>query len=153
MTLAVAAPPQVPQHPEHNLTGIDFRRPMPRPKMNGAVIDFHCHLLARRHAEAWFEAADHYGIDCFVTMTPLEEAVALQRDYGDRVQFIAVPRWQDRSERWIDEWLIRLESFYNLGCRIVKFHAAPGTMNIRGFNGLRVRVSLGQWFAIGLQDI
>jgi len=100
--------------------------------VKGPVIDFHCHLFARRHADVWFEAADHYGIDCFVTMTPLEEVVSLQRDFGRRMRFIAVPRWQDRSARWVDEWLLRIESFYNLGSRIAKFHAAPGTMNLRG---------------------
>src|SRR5215510_15581403 len=55
--------------PEYNRTGIDFRRPMPRPKVDGIVIDFHCHLLAHRHAADWFESARHYGIDCFLTMT------------------------------------------------------------------------------------
>ncbi|MDB5332713.1 MAG: hypothetical protein JWP03_3864 [Phycisphaerales bacterium] len=69
---------------DYNRTGLDFRRPMPRPKVRGAVIDFHCHLLAAHHAPAWFEAADHYGIDGFVTMSPLEEAIGLQLDYPDR---------------------------------------------------------------------
>src|SRR5438045_1808849 len=36
--------------PDHNRTATDFRRPIPRPKVNGIVIDFHCHLLAARHA-------------------------------------------------------------------------------------------------------
>src|SRR5215213_6310893 len=88
MTTATApaptAPPTAPapRPPDHNRTGIDFRRPMPRPKVNGLVVDFHCHLLANRHAAHWFEAAAHYGIDCFVTMSQLEECVGLQRDWG-----------------------------------------------------------------------
>ena len=132
MTAVAPVPPPAPSVPDYTQTGVDFRRPMPRPTVRGVVIDVHCHLLARRHAEDWFAAADHYGIDCFMTMSPLEEAVAIQRDYGNRVQYIAVPRWQDRTERWVDEWRIRIESFYNLGSRIAKFHAAPGTMNMRG---------------------
>ena len=118
--------------PEHNRTRIDFRAPMPRPKVNGMVIDFHCHLLARRHAEDWLAAADHYGIDCFLSMTPLEEVVDLLRDYAGRVQFIAVPKFRDDSPRWAEDWLMRIESFYNLGSRMAKFHAAPGTMQMRG---------------------
>ena len=118
--------------PEHNRTGIDFRRPMPRPKVRGPIIDFHCHLLARRHAEDWFEAADHYGIDCFLSMTPLEEVVDLLRDYAHRIQFIAVPKFRDDSNRWVDDWRSRLEMFYNLGSRMLKFHAAPQTMAYRG---------------------
>jgi hypothetical protein len=34
----------------YNRTKTDFRAPMPRPKVNGIVIDFHCHLLADQHA-------------------------------------------------------------------------------------------------------
>src|SRR4051812_21310055 len=120
-----------PKSPEHNRLGLDFRRPMPRPKVRGVVIDWHTHLLAKRHAPAWFEAADHYGFDKFVTMTPLEEAVSLYRDWPDRLHFIAIPRWQETGPSWHDEWLRRIESFYNLGSRIVKFHMAPGTMAAR----------------------
>src|SRR5688572_2197657 len=129
-----AAPPSLaPAVPDqYNRAGIDFRKPFPRPKVNGIVIDFHCHLLANRHAPDWFAAADHYGIDCFVTMTPLEEAMGLQRNYPGRIQFIAVPRFSDTSATWLDDWMVRLEAFYNLGSRVAKFHAAPGTMATRG---------------------
>jgi predicted TIM-barrel fold metal-dependent hydrolase len=134
------APAQAPRIPalapaneaEFNRIHVDFRKPMPRPKVNGPVIDFHCHLFAARHGKDWFETADHYGIDRFVTMTPLEEVLGLQRDWPGRVQFITIPRWQDTSSTWIDNWLQRLEAFYNLGSRIVKFHCAPGTMVMRG---------------------
>jgi hypothetical protein len=44
------APAAVPKPPDHNRIGVDFRRPVPRPKVRGPVIDFHCHLLADRHA-------------------------------------------------------------------------------------------------------
>jgi hypothetical protein len=128
-----ANPVLAPANPaEYNRIGLDYRRPMPRPKVNGIVIDSHCHLLAARHAPDWFAAADHYGIDCFVTMTPLEEAVTLQRDWGHRLHFITVPKWGDGSPDWVEDWLVRLEAFYNLGSRILKFHASPGTMVMRG---------------------
>jgi predicted TIM-barrel fold metal-dependent hydrolase len=121
---------------EHNRTALNFRAPMPRPKVNGPVVDFHCHLLAVRHAPAWFESAAHYGIDHFVTMTPLEEVVGLQRDYPGRLQFIVVPRWQDIANtpvsQWLEDWRRRLDGFYNLGSRMVKFHMAPSTMERRG---------------------
>ncbi|MEO6436212.1 MAG: amidohydrolase family protein [Tepidisphaeraceae bacterium] len=122
--------------PDHNRAGVDFRRPMPRPKVNGIVIDFHCHLLAARHAPAWFESAAHYGIDAFLTMTPLEEVVRLQRDYSGKLQFIVVPSWQDIGatplSQWIDDWRRRLDMFCNAGSRLVKFHMAPSTMQRRG---------------------
>jgi len=116
-----------------NRLGLDYRRPMPRPKVQGMVVDYHTHILGARHARVWFEAAAHYGIDRFVTMTPLEEAVGLARDYGDTIRFIAVPSWQGQTANYVDDWLRRVEMFYNLGSRIVKFHMAPGTMASRGW--------------------
>jgi predicted TIM-barrel fold metal-dependent hydrolase len=134
---APAAPPPPPPSPlaparreEYNRLELNFRKPIPRPPVRGAVIDFHTHLLAARHAPAWFEAADHYGIDKFVSMTPLEEAVRLQRDWPGRIHFIAIPRWGESN---YDEWLRRIDAFYNLGSRIVKLHMAPGTMHVRKY--------------------
>src|SRR4051812_2575548 len=69
---------------EYNRIHLDYRQPMPRPKVRGPVIDCHNHLFAGRHAKVWFETADHYGIDHCVTMAPLEEAMVLQRDWGHR---------------------------------------------------------------------
>jgi predicted TIM-barrel fold metal-dependent hydrolase len=77
------------------------------------------------------EVAGHYGFDRFVSMSPLEEAVGLIRDWPGRFQFIAVPQWGNNS---IDDWLRRIEAFYNLGSRMVKFHMAPGTMAARGWH-------------------
>ena len=57
---AITEPPK-PALPEHNRTGVSYRRPMPRPKVRGSVIDAHCHLLADRHADIFFAAADHFG--------------------------------------------------------------------------------------------
>lgn len=118
--------------PAWNRTGIDYHAPMPRPKVNGMVIDAHIHLLAARHGDVFFDCADHFGFDCFVSMTPLEEAIPLHRKWGHRLQFIAIPTWQDESPWRIDNWLRRIEGFYNLGSRIAKFHAAPGTMQRMG---------------------
>ena len=118
---------------EHNLLNLDFGQPVPRPKVRGKVIDFHCHLLSVRHAPAWFEAADLFGIDVFVTMMQLEEAVSLYRDYGERLMFIAVPEWHNVVADPVEDYLRRIEGFYNLGARIVKFHSAPESMRRRGF--------------------
>jgi len=46
------------------------------------------------------------------------------------LHFIAIPKWQENS---FDDWHRRLESFYNMGSRIIKFHMAPGTMASRGW--------------------
>ncbi len=133
MSTITASPPVPEKPPEHNRVGFDFRSPMPRPKVKGAVIDWHVHIAAARHGRLWFEAADHYGIDCFCTMTPLEEAVSLHRDYPGRLHFIAIPRWGQWTEGFVDEWLRRIEAFYNLGSRVVKFWFAPPAIGDRGW--------------------
>src|SRR5690242_8626788 len=79
---------------EFNRIGLNFHEPMPRPKVRGLVVDWHTHLVAARHAKVWFETARHFGIDCFVTMAPLEEAIGLQRDWPGRLHFITIPAWQ-----------------------------------------------------------
>jgi hypothetical protein len=117
---------------EYNRTGVDFRAPMPWPKVKGPVIDFHCHLFAARHGKVWFETARHYGIDVFFSMTPLEEVVGLLRDWPGRLHFIAVPQWFYEGSDFVSDWLRRIEAFYNLGSRIVKFHVAPQTIVKRG---------------------
>jgi len=113
---------------EFNRLNLDFHQPFPRPPVKGITIDFHTHLLAARHGKVWFETARHYGIDVFFTMCQLEEVLGLQRDWPDKIHFITVPAWTTFS---VDDWLRRLEAFYNLGSRIIKFHMAPGTMATR----------------------
>lgn len=128
MKLVPSSPAATPL-PDHNRTGIQFRRPMPRPPVRGCVIDAHCHLLANRHADLWFEVADHFGIHTFFSMNPLDEALSLQRRYGHRLHFIAVPNWAGLGDPdLIERWLRQIEGFYNLGSRVAKLHMAPGTL-------------------------
>jgi predicted TIM-barrel fold metal-dependent hydrolase len=131
MNTLTQTPSTAARHSEHNRIGIDFRAAFPRPKVRGPVIDWHVHIMAARHGRLWFEAAGHYGIDCFCTMTPLEEAVSLQRDFPGRLQFIAIPKWGQWGEGFVDDWLRRIEAFYNLGSRVVKFWFAPPAIGDR----------------------
>lgn len=124
-------PSPSPRPPDHNRTGVDFRRPWPRPPVPQPAIDFHLHLLAARQAPLLLEVAAHYGFTHLVSMTPLEEAIRIQRQFGPRIQFIAIPQWQDSAAFPMDNWLRRVEAFHNLGSRICKFHMAPGMMHMR----------------------
>ena len=122
-----------PRREDYDRLGLDYRRPaIPPPPADGPVIDCHSHLLAARHAAAWFDAADVYGVDHTITMTPLEEAIKLVRGpYGDRVTLICVPDWAPGGYDEEDFWR-RVDGYRNLGCRVVKFHLAPGTMQKHG---------------------
>lgn len=115
--------------PEHyNRTGLDYAARFPPPPIAGPTIDCHTHLLAERHAIDWFNAADGFGVDHTITMTPLEEAIKLQRSpWADRITLIAVPAWEPGGYD-ADTFWPRVDGYRNLGCRVVKFHLAPGTM-------------------------
>ena len=144
MSATTPAPPiaaDLPQPPAHNLTGVDFTAPIPRPAgvdEVGGVIDCHSHLFAADHAADWFEAADRFGIDHTITMTPLEEVLRLQNGpFGDRCSFINVPSWRpdhpDPASMYaVDPFRRRLEAFHNLGVRVVKIHQSPGTIAKHG---------------------
>ncbi|MEM8875228.1 MAG: amidohydrolase family protein [Planctomycetota bacterium] len=130
-------PPTLPSD-GYNRTGLDFGRRLPPPPVASPVIDCHTHLLSAHHAGTWFACADHFGIDVTVTMTPLEEALRVVRGpFAHRVALINVPSWGDVVDdpvRLYDEdlFLRRLDGYHNLGCRVVKFHQAPGSMSRHG---------------------
>ncbi len=84
-----------------------------------------------RDTRAWFEAASHYGFECFMTMTSLEEALTLQRDWGRRLHFIAIPQWGNWGPDFVDAWLRRIEEFHNIGSRVAKFWFAPPAIGNR----------------------
>ena len=118
-----------------NRLGLDYRAEagrLPPPPISGSVIDCHTHLLSAGHAKDWFDAADCFGIDHTITMTPLDEAVRLQAGpYGERTTLIAVPNWQPGGYDADNFWPL-VDGYRNLGCRVVKFHLAPGTMQKSG---------------------
>ena len=77
----------------------------------------------------WFEAAEHYGIDAFVTMSPLEEAWC----FKELRRPFEVHRHPEMGREMLRGLASPLEMFYNIGSRIIKFHMAPGTMLMRGW--------------------
>jgi hypothetical protein len=88
-------------------------------------------------------------MDRFVTMTPLEEAVRIQRNHPGLFHFIAVPQWGPID---YDDWRRRLDAFHNLGSRMAKFHMAPGTMQMRGysFDSPQIRMILKHTLDLGM---
>jgi hypothetical protein len=121
--------------PEHNITG---RRLDDLPPPMVPVTDCHTHLLAARHADAFFASADRFGMKQILTMTPLDEAKPLlDSRHGDRVTLINVPPWApdlpDYTPLYADDlFRKRLDAFHDLGSRVVKFHQAPGSMSKHG---------------------
>jgi hypothetical protein len=60
-------------------------------------------------------------------MTPLEEVDAMQAEFGQRTQFIAIPNFREREKQdtFTTDFLRRVEQFREKGSRIVKLWTAP----------------------------
>jgi predicted TIM-barrel fold metal-dependent hydrolase len=117
-----------------NRLGLDYRKPLPRPAKPG-IMDVHSHVRVSRTTDAFFEAAGLYGIKRVISMSPIEDVEPLRARYGDRLAFIAVPRWRelDSSAAFRERWLADLETFRGYGARLMKFWMAPP---MRGQYGL-----------------
>lgn len=121
---------------EANRLGLDYRIPPPR-KLQVPILDIHSHIHFGPHAERFFEAADLYGVDHVVSMTPLADVPRLREKYPSRLSFIAIPDWKryDNNETHRDGWIRDLTVFREYGSRICKFWMAPP---MRGEQGLTV---------------
>jgi hypothetical protein len=91
------------------------------------IIDVHSHIGGEHAARIFKRAADIYGVETIYSMTQLEQVQAMRDIFGQRIRFIAVPNWAgtDRRFEMHEGFLRRIEQFHALGCRIVKFWAAP----------------------------
>lgn len=113
-------------HPANRL-GLDYRRVPPRKLPGLPIIDAHTHIRRTATIAEFFAAAELYGVQRFVTMSPLEDVDALREAYPDRLAFIAVPRWREfrKTEEFRARWLADLQAFRALGARLMKFWMAP----------------------------
>ncbi len=120
-----------------NRLGIDYRA-VPARAIDARIIDVHTHVRNQPGVEAFFEAAELYGIARVVSMTPLDEVDALQAVYGERLEFIAIPRWRSmaKTDEFRRQWIADLAAFRGRGARRMKFWMAPP---MRGEHGLTLR--------------
>ncbi|MEW6252316.1 MAG: amidohydrolase family protein [Planctomycetota bacterium] len=129
--------PTTPRQSPANRLGLDYRAVPPR-RLVTRLLDFHTHLNNAATLDQFIAAADLYGIGRIVTMTPLEQVEALRSTYGDRLAFIAIPRWRDMAnvDAFRARWLADLGAFREKGARWMKFWMAPP---MRGEHGLSLR--------------
>lgn len=104
------------------------------PRLAYPIIDVHSHINGANAAKVYQKAAELYGIGLTYSMTQMED-VPLMRDlFGDRIRFIAVPRWNGPPDQKKHDmgagYIKRIEQYHALGCRIVKFWAAPRSIDI-----------------------
>jgi hypothetical protein len=110
-----------------NRLGLLYQSEAARLPWRGPIWDVHVHLRGNEAARQFFRIADWFGVQRIWTMTPLREVDALQREFGDRLRFIAVPDYARREHptTFSSQWLADIEAFADRGCRVCKFWSAP----------------------------
>ncbi len=112
-------------HNPANLLGLDYRAPFPPPVC--PILDAHTHVSLCGQTDTFFAAAEHFGIETVVSMSPLDDVPELERRYPHRLRFIAVPRWRqfELSDAFREQWIRDLRAFREHGARLCKFWSAP----------------------------
>ncbi len=110
-----------------NRLGLDYRAEAERFAYTGPIFDIHTHINTVEAARLYFEVADLFNVRGCLSMTKLENCDAIDAEFRDRIEYIAVPNYEARDEpgTFTTDWLKRMEKFRERGCRIIKFWAAP----------------------------
>jgi hypothetical protein len=97
------------------------------PTIEGGIIDIHSHIHGERAAEIYARAANDYGIKLTYSMTSLEDIPTVRKVLGEKVRFIAIPRFhsKDPREAFGAGFIKELPAFKAHGAKIAKFWNAP----------------------------
>ena len=147
-----------------NRLGLDYETEAGALPFNGPIHDVHTHITSPEAGDAFFAAADRYGIDRVWTMTPLRTVDAIAQRHGHRIKFIAVPDFMRKDEdpdTFTTSWLRDMEGFAERGCRIAKLWAAPRGLDFTPalaldspirYEGIALAKRLGMMFMIHAAD-
>ncbi len=141
-----------------------YRHEVTQLPWSGRIWDVHTHLHDLDAARTFFQVADLFGIEKVWSMSPLEEVDRIGTEFAGRIQFIAVPNYQDAHRNphtFTTDWLKRIEGFAAKGCRVCKFWAAPRGRDFHPalrldspirYEGMRLARSLGMTFMTHIAD-
>lgn len=126
-------PPSATDPTPANRLGLDYAAEAARFPIDPAlrdlpIIDAHAHINGREAAALFGRVADLYGVRLTYSMTWWDQVEGVRETLGDRVRFIAFPRYQRLNEdRDLPAMgLIRqLEEFHAAGARMLKFWMGP----------------------------
>jgi hypothetical protein len=110
-----------------NRLGLDYHHEALRLPWKRPITDAHVHIHGLEPAKLLLQTADLFGIDRLWSQSPLEDIDMLRGEFGDRIEFVAVPNYmaRDKPDTFTTDWLRRIEAFAEKGVRICKFWAAP----------------------------
>lgn len=93
----------------------------------GPITDVHCHITGNEAAQLAKDIYQLYGVTSIISMTPLEQVDSVRNIFGDKISFIAVPKFYSDDplfEHGIG-YCDRIRAFYKKGARIAKFFCGP----------------------------
>jgi Amidohydrolase len=101
------------------------------------IIDVHSHINGTWAVELFKRACDLYGVGTVYSMTNYPGVEAVRRIMEGRIRFIAVPDWNEKDRRHAHGkgFQERIRQFHAIGCRIVKFWAAPRGVDFAAESG------------------
>lgn len=111
-----------------NRLGLDYRDLAGRfAYRQTPITDVHTHINSVEAGRLLLEVADLFGVERIWSMSRLDVVDDLQREFGNRLAFIAVPNYarKDEPDTFSTQWLRDIETFASKGARVCKFWAAP----------------------------
>jgi hypothetical protein len=139
--MSIAAQPTT-AHPEHNVTGIDYRERGHLRYAGLPLIDIHAHVMLTRpgdppngpplgtgpdasirQAELMLEVAGEWGIERTYTMCLPDDIPSLRERFGDKIGFNGTIQKKLDEPDEVAQRLV--ERYIELGVEIIKFWAAP----------------------------
>lgn len=117
-----------------NRFGLDYRREAARlgPPVV-PIVDIHTHISGARASVVYRKVMDLFGVRLTVSQTRWEDAAAVRSALGDRIRFVAIPRYErtPRSEAIGAGFLEEIRRWHGeYGSRIVKLWAAPRLLDL-----------------------
>ena len=110
-----------------NRLGLDYRHAARQFGQPGPIFDVHTHIHSLPAARLFMQVCDVFNVERVWAMAPLEIVDDVRAEFGDRIQFIAVPNYHnpDKDAAFSTDWFYRLEKFREKGSVIFKIWAAP----------------------------
>lgn len=95
------------------------------------IIDSHTHINGLGAVKLYKKAAEAYGVGLTYSMTQLEQIPVVKEIMGDRIRFIAMPKFTEEERYYGDiaGYMKHIEAFYAHGARIIKFWSAPRSID------------------------
>jgi len=95
------------------------------------IVDIHTHINGSHAPRIYNRVRTLFGVERIYSMTRLTDVATVREIMGDAIRFIAVPDFMSKNRRhaFQEGYLEAIQAYHDLGSRIVKFWAAPRSVD------------------------